>query len=575
MKRILFVLLLFLFSTNIPLFAQEVGEVEKFEREIEKEKILRERIEKEKKPPEVEEKKPEVAPPPVKEERVFIKKINVIGVTLVSQKKIEEIIVSFENKELILRDLQMAADLITGVYRQKGYITSRAYLPPQKIEQGMLEIKVIEGITGDLEIKGNRYFKTALLKEKITLKKGEPFNYNILRKNCSKINEHPDRTTRTMLMPGKEPGTTDIVLEVKDQLPIHIGFDWDNFGSRYIEKDRYRTTLTHNNLLGWEDILTLQYQLAEADTYWLTSLRYLLPITEDLDLGFFVARTKLDLGREYKDLDARGKSRLYSIYLTQSLIEEESIDLSLNLGFDYKDIFNFQLGDETSRDRLRIAKIGLDLDLTDNFGRTLITNEVDFGIPDVMGGLKEKDSSEQGTDASKGHGGSRAGSGGEFIKDTLDLLRLQRMPFNSVLLWKNQFQFSPYILTAAEQFQIGGIVNVRGYPPAEVVGDRGYASTFEWSFPPYLIPKDINVPFSKAKFYDAFRIAALYDWATARLKRPSATEEKNKTLRSAGCGIRFNLPENFSLRLDFGWPLDNTPTDSDHLHTWMEVTKNF
>lgn len=563
MKKIVLLLLFSLILGNL-IFAQKVGEVEKIEREIEKEKILRERIEKEKVLPEIEEKKPEEIPPPVREERVFIKKINVFGFTLVSQKEIEGIIKLFENKELSLSELQKIADLITDIYRQKGYVTSRAYLPPQKIEEGILEIRVLEGITGSLEIKGNRYFKTSLLKKKITLKKGEPFNYNILRKDLAKINEHPDRTARAVLMPGKEPGATDIVLEVKDRLPIHIGFDWDNFGSRYIEKDRYRVTLTHNNLLGWDDILTLQYQLAEADAYCLASLRYLLPITENLNLGFFMARTKLNLGREYEDLDARGKSRLYSIYLIQSLIEEENIDLSLNLGFDYKDIFNFQLGEETSRDRLRVAKMGLDLDLTDKLGRTLITNEIDFGIPNIIGGLKEKDIRA-----------SRPGSGGKFIKNVINLLRLQKMPFNSTLLWKNQFQFSPYILTAAEQFQIGGIANVRGYPPAEHVGDKGYATTLEWSFPVYFIPKDIKVPLSEAKLYDALRVVTFYDWANVDLRRPQAGEEKKETLSSFGFGLRFNLPEDFSLRLDLAWPLHKTPSDGRHFRPWIEISKEF
>ncbi len=513
------------------------------------------------------EKKPEVVvvpPAPPKEEKVFIKKINVFGVTLLSEEEINDIILPFKNRELNLEGFQKIADLITDAYRQKGYITSRAYLPPQMIERGILEIRVIEGLTGEIEVKGNRYFKTSLLKKMITLKKGEPFNYNILRKNLSKINRHMDRTSRVVLMPGKEPGTTDILLEVEDQLPIHIGFSWDNFGSRYIEKDRYQSTLTHNNLLGFDDILTLQYQLADADAYRLTAVRYLFPITDSSEIGLFTYRTKLKLGREYKDLNARGKSKVYGIYLRQYLIDEENIDLNLNLGFDYKDILNFQLDNESSRDRLRVVKAGFDSDVSDNFGRTIATFEIDFGIPNIMGGLKEQDSRA-----------SRSGSGGKFVKDTINLLRLQRMPFSSTLLWKNQFQISPYILPAAEQFQIGGIANVRGYPPAELVGDRGYAMTWEQSFPVYFIPKDIKVPKSSATLYDALRVVAFYDWGNVRLFRPQAGEEKSETLRGAGCGLRFNLPEDFSIRLDFAWPLDKTPEDGKHFHPWVEVSKKF
>ena len=557
------VTLMYIFITVFitpPFFAQ-VEKIEKTEQEIAKEKRLRQKLEKEKGKVQIEEKIPPVLAPIEGEEKILVKKITVTGVTLIPEKEINEIILRFENKQTTLRQMQEAADLITDAYRKKGYLTSRAYLPPQKIQEGMLEIRVVEGITGDIDIKGNRYFKSSLYRDKIVLKKGELFNYENLRKGLSIINQLPDRNAKAVLTPSKEPGSTDVVLEVKDRLPIHIGFDWDNYGSPYIDKQRLRITLTDNNLVGMDDVLTLQYQLSQGEKYKLLLLRYLYPLNENLKLGFFAADSKIDLRR---NLNARGKSRLYSMYLTQSLINRENVGLNLNLGFDYKDIFNFQNDAEASRDRMRVIKTSLDLDLTDTMGRTIIDNEVSYGIAGIMGGLKKRDPRS-----------SRSGAGGEFCKDTLGLLRLQKMPFNSVLLWKNQFQFTGNILTAAEQFQTGGIINVRAYPPAEVVGDRGYSMTWELSMPPYFLPKDIGVPFSRAKFYDALRLVIFYDWANTYLKRPTATEEKNKTLRGVGCGLRFNLPEDFSLRLEVAWPLDNMPSDGDHAHTLFEVSKSF
>lgn len=546
------------------LFAQTTGEIEKTEREIQREKLLRERLEKQVPEPEIEEQLPSSVFEPPYTEKVLIKKIDVSGVTLVPYEEVRDIVSGFENKELDFREMQRAADLITDAYRKRGYVTSRAYLAPQRIEDNRLEIKMLEGLTGALEIKGNRHFRTALLEKKITLKKGQPFNYNTLRRDLIRINERPDRAVRAVLMPGKEPQTTDVVLEVKDRLPAHAGFTFDNYGSRYIEKDRYQLTLSHNNFLGLDDTFTLQYQISGADRYRLTALRYLFPVTETTDVGFFAARTKLQLGREFQDLDARGKSQLFGLYVIQNLVDRENVDVDLNLGFDYKDIFNFQSGTETSRDRLRVLKAGLDFDFSDTLGRTILTDEVALGIPDIMGGLKNKDPRA-----------SRSGAGGKFVKNTINLLRLQRMPYSSTLLWKNQFQISPYILTATEQYQIGGIVNVRGYPPAEFVGDKGYSMSWEWSFPVYPLSRNVKVPLSQAKLYDALRVVTFYDWGNVRLFRPQAGEGKNKTLRAAGWGLRFNLPEDFSLRLDFAWPLDNTPTDNNHFHPWVQVSKSF
>jgi len=525
---------------------------------------LRKKIEEEKKAPQIQEEFPQAPAPAVSEQKVLIQDIRVTGASLIPAKEINEIAAPFKNKELTFIDMQKAADLITDAYRQKGYITSRAYMPPQKIEGGVLEIKALEGRMGNVEIKGNRYFKSALLRNKITIKKGEPFNYNQLRKDLTRINQHPDRAVRAALMAGKEPGETDMLLEITDRLPIHLGFDGDNFGSRYIAKDRYTVRLTDNNLFGFDDTLAFQYQLAQEKRYYLKSIRYLYPVTLDINAGFFAAFSRVKLGEDFQDSDVRGKSQLYGLFVNKSLLTTERLNLTLNLGFDYKDITNYQNQRVTSSDRLRVARAGLDMDISDNYGRTILTDEFDAGISDIMGGLKKHDSEA-----------SRNGAGGKFAKNTLNLLRLQRLPFSSTLLWKNQIQTSPYILSAVEQFQIGGISNVRGYPPAEVVGDNGYSSTFEWAFPPYLLPRNIKVPLSRAKVYDAVRLAMFYDWANTRLRRPTAAEEKNKTLRAVGFGFRFNLPEDFSVRMDIAWPLDNTPSDSDHMHPWVQVSKSF
>ncbi len=528
------------------------------------EESLREQVEQKKQTPQIEDKTPKPPAPLSSEQKVFVRDIHITGATLIPAKVIDEIAAPYKNKELTLADLQKVADLITDDYRQRGYITSRAYLPPQKIEGGVLEIKVLEGLMGNVEIKGNRFFRTALLKSKITLKKGGPFNYNQLRKDLTRINSNPDRTARAVLMPGKEQGETDMVLEIKDRLPIHLGFDWDNYGSRYIGNDRYSSTLTDNNLLGFDDNLTFQYQMAQGSRYFLKSVRYLYPLTSGINAGFFAAFSRVKLGQEFEDSDVRGKSELYGLFANKQLINTERTNLTLNLGFDYKNITNYQLQVVSSADRERVSRVGLDMDMSDNYGRTVITDEVDVGIPNIMGGLRIRDTKA-----------SRNGAGGKFTKNTLNLLRLQRMPLSSTLLWRSQLQTTPNILTAVEQFQIGGISNVRGYGPAEVVGDSGLSTTFEWTCPPYLMPKDIKVPFSRAKLYDAVRLAVFYDWAYAHLRRPQANESKDKTLRGAGVGFRFNLPEDFSIRLDVAWALDNIPSDRRGMHPWIQVSKRF
>ncbi|MCM8800304.1 MAG: hypothetical protein NC900_06265, partial [Candidatus Omnitrophica bacterium] len=181
-------------------FSQTVEQLPKTQQDIEKERLLRERIEKETPKPEIEEEKPAPLPAPKAEkQKVLIKTITVVGATLLTEKEIKKITSSYENQELTLSQMQKIADLITDAYRKKGFITCRAYLPPQKIEANVLEIRVLEGITADIEVRGNKYFKSELYRQKINLKKGEPFNYEKIRKGLSKINQLPDRSAKAII----------------------------------------------------------------------------------------------------------------------------------------------------------------------------------------------------------------------------------------------------------------------------------------------------------------------------------------------------------------------------------------
>jgi hemolysin activation/secretion protein len=499
-------------------------------------------------------------------DKVAVKKIEVIGATFISAKKISKITKPYENKDLSMRSMQEIANKITDLYRQSGYITSRAILPPQKVEGGVLKIEVVEGRMGTIQVQGNKYFSSALIKRKIDLKPGQAFDYAKLQDNLSLINQYPDRKVQTVLKPSETQGATDLILNVKDTLPVHIGGSYDNYGSRYLRRSRYEGYVTDNNLLGFDDIMTVMYQVAEGqDTYSLTSVRYLVPVTNNTQIGFAASKNELELGKEFEDIDARGKSSSYSLFMTNALLRNDTTDVSLTSSMDYKDVYNFASGIETSRDRLRVGRLALKLDKTDDFnGRTIINNEISQGVPSRWGALEENDIRA-----------SRAGAGGLFTKDVIDVLRLQRMPLESTILLKGQAQFASHILTSSEQFQLGGIYNVRGYMPGDAVGDRGLTLTGEMGFPIYGLSRSINAPFSKAKLYDATRLAIFYDWGTTSFREVAPGDIKNSNLSSVGWGVRYDLPESFSVRMDMAWPLDNTPSDGKNVHTWVKVSKEF
>jgi hemolysin activation/secretion protein len=548
--------------SQTPPSSQSAGGIQAQEEQQQKEQQLEKQIKSKKKAT------PEAAVTPnaaLPEEgqKTLVKAIDVKGATLIPQRVVDNIIKNYEGKELSLRDMQKVCDLITDEYRKRGRVTSRAYMPPQTIsaQEAILVIIVIEGKVGTIDVKGNKYFSSQLIKRRLEVKPGEYFDYAALQRALVEINDHTDRFVKVGLVPGKEPGTTDLIVEVQDRIPLHVGLENDDFGSKYMHYLRNTFTAQDNNLTGLDDKLFFQYQRSLGQYYSSPYVSYTAPINNKFDAGAYWLWSDTKLGKEYKSLDIKGKTSIGGPFFNYEAINADAVNLKLTGGFDYKRVTNYENGEVISRDEDRVLKGGINLDTTDKFGRTVFTLEEDVGM--TGGGLYDKDPLA-----------TEPGAGAKFQKLSGYLYRLQPMPFSSDILWKNAFQYTNYNLLSVEQMQLGGISNVRGYDPASYAGDSGVTSSLDWSFPLYCLPKDTIVPHSKSTFYDATRLVIFYDVGHASLHSPTGDGKPSETLQSLGYGIRFNLLENFSARVEVAYPL-NPEGESSHAHLYWDFAKKW
>jgi len=560
-KVIVAVIALTFLGQSLTFAQQNMGGVIQQERAVKKQKDLKKKLGEENVGEKLAE--PEGVVLPDTSPKVLIQKINVEGITILSNDEVRRIVAPFEGRELSLKEAQKIANMLSEEYRKKGYLTSRAYIPSQKIEGGVLLIRAIEGKVGSVEVRGNKYFSTKLLKGKLNLKPGEYFDYSKMQKALIAINELPDRSARVVLVPGAERGTTDVVMDVKDSLPVHVGFGYDNFGAREIEKDRYAMTLEHNNLTGHDDKAFFKFQRSESDYMELQQFRYSIPVNATLEVGGYAVQSELESGKEFEDLESRGKAKLAGLFFSKALIQGQNLDLTLNGGYDHKDIVNFLYGEKQSRDELRVFKVGMDLDTTDSFGRNILNAEFDQGFADIFGGMEDKDPES-----------SRVGAGAQFSKGLFNFYRLQPMPFSTLLLWKNSAQYSNHNLVEAERFQVGGAVSVRGYAPGEFAGDRGYFSSLELTLPLYGLSKHVKVPFCQEKLYDAWKLVTFWDFGYVANNRTEIGEDKDTTVKGYGFGTHFNVKD-LVVSLEIGYPIGNISSDGDHAHPWVEVTYKF
>ncbi|MEI8176359.1 MAG: POTRA domain-containing protein [Candidatus Omnitrophota bacterium] len=485
------------------------------------------------------------------ESKVLIAKIEVDGVTVIPPDVIRSVVAPYEGKELSLSDFKIAADAVNDEYRRRGYVTTLVYLPPQKIENGILKIAVVEGKVGVINLTGNRYFTRDLIMSYIDLKQGDLFNYDVLRKDVNNVNEHPDRNAKIVLEKGAGAGETDVNIQLKDRMPIHATVGYNNYNSSYLGRNRYSVELKENNMFGIDHVASVEAQLGDDDHYHLYSGRYLMPITPRNKVGVYYVNVDQKLGGSVKNLNIEGRGNIAAIYDSYKLIDHDDFVMRINPEFDYKDIKNKMLGLTLSEDNVRVAKLGFDFDFTDRFGgRSLLTQEFDYGIPGFMGGLEAKDSKA-----------SSAGSGGKFFKSVTNAARIQTLPASASIMIRGSGQITNNNLVSTEQFNLGGPATVRGYPISELNGDQGIAGTAEVYIPPYFIPTKPTIPGTDLKYFNATKIVAFFDWGRVWRNNAQVGEAKTEEIYSAGPGLRFDIPNRFSFSFDYGFALGQKPSD--------------
>ena len=494
----------------------------------------------------------------VEEVSFFVEKIIVTGNTVVSDREIRAVTAPHEGKELKLSEVKQIAEEITRLYRAKGYLTSRAYIPPQKIESKTLEIQMLEGKLGTAEVSGNRYFR----KENILrfLKKDEKkvLKYDKIQKDIIKMNLHPDREVKAVIVPGKELGLSDLVLNVADRFPVHVGGEVNNFGTKLTGKERYNVFARHTNLTGSDDILAGRVQFGEE--VFATGVQYVRPLGPwETEIGAGFNYTDVNIGGDFSALDIAGTAYAYSVFANQPLFDTKYFDVTWTGSFESKSIHNEVLGSPSSNDELRMLHTGLNFDEIDPYGRTFIVNDFTFGI-DAFGASDRNDPRL-----------SRAGAGAGFAKYNVTANRIHPFFASNLLYLKASGQITGDRLVSAEQYDLGGVYSVRGYPQSDTLGDSGGGGSVELRVPFYFIPRETKVPWTQETLWNRLHFVGFFDGAYAKLKNPAVGEDGSKTYLGAGGGLRFDFPHNLTGRFEWAAPIGDRPTDGSHSQFYFSV----
>ena len=232
---------------------------------------------------------------------------------ILTGEQIQAVTQPYIGREITLKDLREMADRITDLYRNQGYMTCGAVLPPQRIHDGVVEVRLIEGKTGNVTLTGNRFTRDKYILDRMGLKPGEVANTDKLNRDLRWFQGTNDIQLRVVMKPGAEEGATDydiMVFEPKNQV---VTLYTDNDG--YETSGRWRAGIFYNmkSVSGHRDSLRAHFIGSRGTKAW--SLGYSVPISRKgmrLDLDYSGNRTKVVKG-ELEPLGVEGKSNAFSL----------------------------------------------------------------------------------------------------------------------------------------------------------------------------------------------------------------------------------------------------------------------
>lgn len=507
--------------------------------------------------------------------RVTVAAFTFSGNTLIPEEELKGKVQEFVGKELNFEGLNDAATEVRAYYRSHGYFLAQAYLPEQTIRNGIVEIAIVEGRWGYIELdkKPATRISTQLLAGILGahLQQGGVITETGLERPLLLINDLPDATVTTELRPSETVGAANLRVNVDPGAgPVNGQVDWDNQGNRFTGEYRYGASLSLNSPLNYGDRFSARYFTTdEKMSYW--------RVAYDLPAGYWGTRVGVAysyfeyvLSKDFASLQAKGEGVVVSAYLFHPIVRTRNSNMLLNLGYDQKrldDRVESTTPVTKTEQQIDTYKAGLVGDFRDGFlGGGLNAWSATF----TWGNL--------GTSAAAS-GGDTRGTQGDFNKWNIDLRRQQRLTEDMSFLFSFSGQWANKNLSSAEKMSLGGPNGVRAYPVGEATADQGHVIQNELR---YIVPgfKFLTGDLTLFGFFD-------YGWAQINRNpaRDPATGEitDSENIRSfsgSGLGSSLGKDGNYLLRVSVAWPYTyKEHAESDPARrvprVWMQAIKWF
>jgi len=405
--------------------------------------------------------------------------IELNGAHSLSVRRRAQLLEPFLGQCLTSSDLNRLLSAITQVYLDRGDITTRAYLPPQDLQDAVLQIQVIEGRLESID--GGDLSSALETSMSSPAQVGERLNLRELEQLIDQLSRLPSRQVSLELTPGEEVGGSRVLLQGQKLKPWRVALNRHNDGQRSTGEQQWGLNFVWDSPLGLADQLSLRGsgdtvsdQYKHSATH---GLSYSLPYgwwTFNYFYNHSYYRTKTQ-GQGFSFV-LDGVSTTQALSAERVLHRDAVSKTSFSVGINHLRSSNYLDNQrlEVSSQRLTEQQFGI------NHGRRIGSSFINFDLG-YQRGIGALDAQRAG----RPQGWEPVARYNKYTVAASYLQPFQllgeRFSFDSVF----SAQRSEDVLFSPQRFSLGGLYSIRGFKEQSVTGDSGYylRNQLRWTRP--------------------------------------------------------------------------------------------
>ncbi len=469
--------------------------------------------------------------------RFTVKEFIIDGQSPIAAGKVEKALKPYTARPLVFADLEAAAGALQSAFLDAGYPFHKVLLPPQRIVDGRVQLRVVGYPLKEIRIEENQHFdEPNILRSLPPLQPGRSPSTLDVARALQFANQHPARRVAVFVKQAAKSEGIDARVVVRDARPYTMFGSLNNTGTRDPARTRAALGVQYSNLFNRDHILTATYTTSPESVHDVNQygVDYRLPLYAiATELEAFYSYSEVDQGRIGSFFDVSGRGQFYGLTATHTLTPIGVFNHKLAVG--YQDRF---FDNETKfvgtllLPDVRSTPVSFRYSFLYEPKNLSLGGYAAWGFNTGFGSRNDSANylaNREGADANW-----NKFNGGGDLRWTL--------PGDYQVRAHIDGQYSDEPLIPGEQFGIGGSASVRGYEEREVTGDCGVQASLEAWSPPLV--------------FDS-RLVLFADAGQVYRRRPHTGVDGRQEAYGVGIGLRWNWKGYLDMSVDVAQPLED------------------